>query len=176
LGVLRRTSRQTRAGRGRRRVQGFWEVVNAAATEVERAAAEPASAAVGPETMARALAVVARKAESHGIIEDDVAQWIKAGRIEEALAAIAHLADMPVEMVARAYEGVHHDPLLFIVRSVRFGWATLKLLLNARPGAHATNEDLKGAFEAFQQLSIHTAQRVVRFTAARERAAQARGE
>ena len=99
-------------------------------------------------------------------------EWIRAGRIEEALAAIAHLADMPVETVVRAYEGVHHDPLLFIVRSVRFGWATLKLLLNARSGVNATNEDLKGAFEAFRQLSIHTAQRVVRFTAARERAAQ----
>jgi len=36
----------------------------------------------------------------------------------------------------------------------------------------AASEDLNGAFEAFQQLSIQTAQRVVRFTAARERAAQ----
>jgi hypothetical protein len=31
---------------------------------------------------------------------------------------------------------------------------------------------MRGAFEAFQQLSVPTAQRVVRFTAARERAAQ----
>jgi hypothetical protein len=58
------------------------------------------------------------------------------------------------------------------VRSVRFGWGTLKLLLNARSGMQAASEDLNGAFEAFQQLSIQTAQRVVRFTAARERAAQ----
>ncbi|HEX8166398.1 MAG TPA: DUF2336 domain-containing protein [Beijerinckiaceae bacterium] len=141
------------------------EAVNAAAEEVAKAAARP-------EALDRAVAAVARKIEGVGVIEDDVVEWIRAGRVEEALAAIAHLADMPVETVVRAYEGVHHDPLLFIVRSVRFGWATLKLLLNARSGVNATNEDLKGAFEAFQQLSIQTAQRVVRFTAARERAAQ----
>lgn len=148
------------------------QVVNAAVEQAAKALAEPEPPAL-PESVAGAVAAVERKAESVGVIEDDVAEWIKSGRIEEALAAIAHLADMPVDTVLRAYEGAHHDPLLFIVRSVRFGWATLKLLLNARSGVQATNEDLKGAFEAFQQLSIQTAQRVVRFTAARERAAQA---
>lgn len=145
------------------------QVVNAAVEQVGKALTEPEPL---PEAFARAAAAVAERAQGVGVIEDDVADWIKAGRLEEALAAIAHLADMPVETVVRAYEGAHHDPLLFIVRSVRFGWATLKLLLNARSGVQATNEDLKGAFEAFQQLSIQTAQRVVRFTAARERAAQ----
>jgi len=148
------------------------QVVNAAVEEVTRAVTEPAPPVTASEALARAAFVVRQKAEGVGVIEDDVSEWIKAGRIEEALAAIAHLADMPVETVVRAYEGVHHDPLLFIVRSVRFGWATLKLLLNARSGVQAANEDLRGAFEAFQQLSIQTAQRVVRFTAARERAAQ----
>jgi uncharacterized protein (DUF2336 family) len=148
------------------------EVVNAAVAEVAKAVAEPPPPPGRPASLDAAVAAVARKAEGVGVIEDDVTEWIRAGRIEEALAAIAHLADVPVEMVVRAYEGPHHDPLLFIVRSVRFGWATLKLLLNARSRTNATNEDLKGAFEAFQQLSIQTAQRVVRFTAARERAAQ----
>jgi uncharacterized protein (DUF2336 family) len=147
------------------------QVVNAAVAEVAKAVAEPVPPA-RPASLDAAVAAVARKAEGVGVIEDDVTEWIRAGRIEEALAAVAHLADVPVEMVVRAYEGPHHDPLLFIVRSVRFGWATLKLLLNARSGVNAANEDLKGAFEAFQQLSIQTAQRVVRFTAARERAAQ----
>jgi uncharacterized protein (DUF2336 family) len=148
------------------------QVVDAAVKEVTRAVAEPEPPAPRAESLARAVAVVKAKADGVGVIEDDVSEWIRSGRIEEALAAIAHLADMPVETVVRAYESVHYDPLLFIVRSVRFGWATLKLLLNARSGVQASNEDLKGAFEAFQQLSIQTAQRVVRFTAARERAGQ----
>jgi hypothetical protein len=77
---------------------------------------------------------------------------------------------MPVEMVARAYRQTHYDPLLFIVRSVRFGWGTFKLLLAHKAGRQPPADMLKSAFEAFQQLSVQTAQRVVRFTAARERA------
>jgi uncharacterized protein (DUF2336 family) len=151
------------------------QVVNIAVEQVTKAVTEPAPRATRPQSLERAAALVKQKAEGIGVVEDDVSEWIKAGRVEEALAAIAHLADMPVETVVRAYEGIHHDPLLFIVRSVRFGWGTLKLLLNARSGMQAASEDLNGAFEAFQQLSIQTAQRVVRFTAARERAAQNAG-
>jgi len=151
------------------------QVVNIAVEQVTKAVTEPAPRATRPQSLERAAALVKQKAEGIGVVEDDVSEWIKAGRVEEALAAIAHLADMPVETVVRAYEGIHHDPLLFIVRSVRFGWGTLKLLLNARSGMQAASEDLNGALEAFQQLSIQTAQRVVRFTAARERAAQNAG-
>jgi uncharacterized protein (DUF2336 family) len=168
LGIAREQVRESLA----REFGGMVEqVVNVAVEEVARAVAEPAPPGRS-EALARAAALVKAKADGVGVIEDDVAEWIKAGRIDEALAAIGHLADMPVETLLRAYENPHYDPLLFIVRSVRFGWATLKLLLNVRSGTSASNEDLKGAFEAFQQLSIHTAQRVVRFTAAKERAAQ----
>jgi hypothetical protein len=154
----------------------LFEAVDAAvATALEDAAKEAAAKAEpqgSPRALAAAAAAVARKAESDGITEDDVAALIKAGRIDEALAAIALLADAPIETVARAYGAIHHDPLLFIVRSVRFGWATFKLLLNARSGRQLPAEELKNAFEGYQHLSVQTAQRVVRFTAARERASQ----
>jgi uncharacterized protein (DUF2336 family) len=145
--------------------------VNAAVDGMAQAVAEAAGAA-DPDGYAAAAAGVARKAEAGGLVEDDVVEWIKAGRLPEALTAIAHLAGLPTETVVRAYEGAHHDPLLFIVRSVRFGWATFKLLLTLRAGRQPSAEVLKSAFEGFQQLSVQTAQRVVRFTAARERAAQ----
>ena len=44
--------------------------------------------------------------------------------------------------------------------------------LTAKAGRAPPPEIMRSAFEAFQQLSVQTAQRVVRFTAARERAAQ----
>ena len=111
-------------------------VVVSAVEEVTKAVAEPAPPPARAGALAKAAAVVKAKADGVGVIEDDVAEWIKKGRLEEALAAIAHLADMPVETVVRAYEGVHHDPLLFIVRSVRFGWATLEAPAQ-RPQRHA---------------------------------------
>ncbi len=148
------------------------EVFDSAIDEAAVMAAETLQASSLTNDLDAATATVRQKARSGGLVEDDVVDWIKAGQMSEAIAAMAHLAGVPVEMVSRAYHAAHYDPLLFIVRSVRFGWATLKLLLNARSGTNASNDDLKGAFEAFQQLSVQTAQRVVRFTAAREKAAQ----
>jgi uncharacterized protein (DUF2336 family) len=147
------------------------EAVDAAVDEVAKAIAEEAGAA-DRDGYGAAAALVARKAATAGLVEDDVIEWLKAGRTPEALTAIAHLAGLSVETVIRAYHGAHHDPLLFIVRSIRFGWATFKLLLTARCGRQLSADVLKNAFEGFQHLSVQTAQRVVRFTAARERAVQ----
>ncbi len=149
-----------------------------AADDVVDAALDDVASVVTQEGRSRLLmddfdeaceAVRARVAQG-GLSEDDVMEWIREGRVEVALAGIAHLAGMPVEMVARAYRQTHYDPLLFIVRSVRFGWGTFKLLLAHKAGRQPPADMLKSAFEAFQQLSVQTAQRVVRFTAARERA------
>ena len=119
-----------------------------------------------------AIAAVQRKAGSGGLVEADVVEWVRSGQIDEALAALAHLAGVPIQIVARAYRSPHYDPLLFILRSVRFGWGTFKAFLTAKAGRAPPPEIMRSAFEAFQQLSVQTAQRVVRFTAARERAAQ----
>ena len=122
--------------------------------------------------MEAAMATVRQKARLGGLVEDDVADWVKAGQIEEAIAAMAHLAGVPVEMVTRAYHAAHYDPLLFIVRSIKFGWGTFKLLLTAKAGRQPSSDVIKSAFDSFQQLSVQTAQRVVKFTAVREQAAQ----
>ena len=146
---------------------------------VETALGE-AAAAVAERGLTRGLvddygaaqAAVERQARAKGgqLAEDDVAAWLKAGQVEEALAALAQLAGIKVEMVARAYHATHYDPLLFIVRAVRFGWGTFKLLLTVKAGRQPPAEVLRSAFEAFQQLSVQTAQRVVRFTVVRESA------
>jgi uncharacterized protein (DUF2336 family) len=117
-----------------------------------------------------AMAIIAARAKRENLVEDDVVKMIKEGKMSEALAAIAHLAGVPVDMVARAYHGTTYDPMLFLVRSIKFSWGTFKLLLTAKAGRLPPIDVLKNAFESFQQLSIATAQRVVRFTAAREKA------
>lgn len=120
--------------------------------------------------LAAAIAVVERRARPGmglGLEETDVAAWLSGGQTLEALVALARLAGVPPQMAVGAYEAVHYDPLLFLVRSVRFGWATLKLFLIAKTGRTPDQDTMRSAFEAFQGLSIATAQRVVRFTAAR---------
>ena len=100
--------------------------------------------------------------------EADVYNWLADGRVMEALVALARNAYVPPDVVLRAYQAAHYDPLLFLIRSIRFSWGTFKLFLESKPGRSTSPDDLAGAFEAFQALSVATAQRVVRFTAARD--------
>lgn len=152
--------------------EGAAAAVDAAVAGAASAVAQAPGTGVVTDNFDVAIDFVQRKAGSGGFIESDVVEWVRGGQIDVALAAIAHLAGVPIQIVARAYRSPHYDPLLFILRSVRFGWGTFKALLTAKAGRTPPPEIIRSAFEAFQQLSVQTAQRVVRFTVARERASQ----
>ncbi|WP_336486895.1 DUF2336 domain-containing protein [Methylobacterium nigriterrae] len=124
-----------------------------------------------PPDLTPAEVAVAQRARS-GLDETAVQTWLTTGEVTCALVALARVAGVPTGMAVNAYEAASADPLLFLVRSVRFGWKTLKLFLTSRTGRPPSTEDLQSAFQAFQDLSVVTAQRVVRFTAAREKIEQ----
>lgn len=121
-----------------------------------------------PADLTPAEVIVARRA-AKSLEETDVQAWLGSGEITCALVALARMAGVPPAVAVNAFEAPTADPLLFLVRSVRFGWKTLKLLLASRSGQPLTTEELQSAFQAFQDLSVETARRVVRFTAARDR-------
>jgi hypothetical protein len=98
--------------------------------------------------------------------EKAVVAFIAQGRVDDALLVIARIAQVPPAVVLQAYRRSDTDPLLFLVRSVDFGWGTLKHLIQSRPGRRLPPEEMRGAFEAFQALSVATARRSVRFNAA----------
>lgn len=108
----------------------------------------------------------------YGLDEGAVQTWLTSGQTTYALVALAKLAGVPSPIALNAHAAPTTDPLLFLVRSVRFGWKTLKLFLASRPEGMPNAEALQSAFQAFQDLSVATAQRVVRFTAAREKLEQ----
>jgi uncharacterized protein (DUF2336 family) len=118
-------------------------------------------------------AAFARARQAGQLDEARIADWIREGRLDMALAGIADLAKVPVSMVSDAYHATSYDPLLFIVRSLRFGWGTFKLLLTHKAGRVPPQDVTRSAFDSFQQLSVATAQRVVRFTLTRHQAARA---
>lgn len=124
------------------------------------------------ESYDEAMERIGKKARSGELTEADVLRYLKENKVPDALATLAHLSGMPVEMVANAYQGSNWDPLLMLVRSLRFSWNTFKLLLTIKAGRVPPPDVLKASFESFQQLSVATAQRVVRFTIAREKAGQ----
>lgn len=102
--------------------------------------------------------------------EKAVLAFIAQGRVDDALLVIAHIAHVPPAVALQAYQRSDTDPLLFLVRSVDFGWGTLKHLIQSRPGRRLPPEVMRGAFEAFQSLSVATARRSVRFNAAQANA------
>jgi hypothetical protein len=121
----------------------------------------------------RAASALAAQAKGGELDEERIAGWIREGRVEEALAGLAHLAQIPLVMVAKGYHASEYDSLLFIVRSLGFGWIVFKLLLTKKAGRQPPYDVMRSAFDSFQQLSVSTAQRVVRFTAARDFPARA---
>lgn len=148
--------------------EGAGEAVSAALEGVAAELATKPRSEVLLGDFADAAQRVAALAQHETIAEDRIEAWIREGQLAVALAAMAHLADIPVEMVARAYHAPNYDPLLFIVRSLRFGWGTFKLLLTHKAGRALPSDLARSAFESFQQLSVQTAQRVVKFTVAQE--------
>jgi hypothetical protein len=90
---------------------------------------------------------------------------IRADDLETALAEVARLAAVSPAFARRAYETADHDPLLFLLCSIRLGFGTLKLFLRAKPGPVRPPEEWNGIQAAFQALSVTTAQRVVRLSA-----------
>jgi uncharacterized protein (DUF2336 family) len=103
--------------------------------------------------------------------EATILQWLREGRIDAALTAMAELAKVPAVMMVRAYHSPTYDPLLFITRSLGFGWSTFKVALAAKAGRDLPDAVLNAAFKSFQSVSVANAGRVVHFTAVRERAA-----
>jgi uncharacterized protein (DUF2336 family) len=140
------------------------EAVRAALTTATRELANPEAASMTPP----ASEVLHGASPQADLSEDQIVAWVDAGKLPEALAALARMAAVPSEMAFRAYEAPQYDPLLFLIRSVRFGWGTFKHFIQSKPGKPPLPEEMNGAFEAFQALSVTTAQRVVRFTATRE--------
>jgi uncharacterized protein (DUF2336 family) len=114
-----------------------------------------------------ALERLARNAKGKAIEEVRVANWIKGEKIDDALAALAHNADVAAATVVMAYETPAYEPLLLVVRAARFSWNTFKLLLTARDGK-VPADVVKISFEGFQQLSVADAQQLGKMMASRE--------
>ena len=125
-------------------------------------------AKAAPRNYASALAAVRTRHKERKLSETDVAEFAKAGRYEETIAALATICSVPVEVVDRLMSGERADPVLILSRSANFGWPTVRAIINARQGPKPSSQSLDTAFENFERLTQATAQRVVRFWQVRQ--------
>lgn len=122
------------------------------------------------DALLAAEVAVSTQARKGDLDEAKLAYWLDTGRETEALVALARLAGVPSHMAIQAYHAETYEPLMFLVRSVRFGWRLMKIFMKTKTGRDPQPEVMQGIVEAFQALSVQSAQRVVRFTATRDSA------
>jgi uncharacterized protein (DUF2336 family) len=121
-----------------------------------------------PRNYTAALAAVQALHKERKLTEADVADYAKAGKYEETIAALATVSAVPVEVVDRLMNGERADPVLILARAAGFGWPTVKVVIASRPGAKPGPQVLEAARENFERLTAATAQRVVRFWQVRQ--------
>lgn len=126
------------------------------------------AAKANPRNYAAALEAVRALHNENNLTEVEIAEFVKSGKYEETIAALAIICAVPVEVVDRLMNGDRADPVLILTRAVNFGWPTVHEIMNTRPGPKPTNQILKAAHENFERLTTSTAQRVVRFWQVRQ--------
>jgi uncharacterized protein (DUF2336 family) len=129
---------------------------------------EEVAAKAAPRNYAAALASVRARHKERKLTEADIADFARNGRYEETIAALATICAVPVEVVDRLMSGERADPVLILARAASFGWATVREVINSRPGPKPSSLTLDAAYENFERLTPATAKRVVRFWQVRQ--------
>ena len=126
----------------------------------------------GPRNYTSALAAVRALHRERKLSEADIAEFAKAGKYEETIAALATLCLVPVDVVDRLLNGDRADPVLILARAAGFSWQTVSdiigVIANRAGGKRASSRIFDAALENFEQLTPATAQRVVRFWQVRQ--------
>jgi uncharacterized protein (DUF2336 family) len=126
------------------------------------------AAKAAPRNYTAALATVRALHKERLLTEVDVAEYAKAGKYEETIAALATVCAVPVEVVDRLMNGERADPVLILARAADFSFSTVKAIIEGRAGNKPSPQVIDAARENFERLTSATAQRVVRFWQVRQ--------
>ena len=103
-----------------------------------------------PRNYTAALAAVRALHKERKLTEADIAEFASSGKYEETIAALATVCAVPVEVVDRLMSGERADPVLILARAAGFGWATVREIMNARPGAKPSQPDARSGAREFR--------------------------
>jgi uncharacterized protein (DUF2336 family) len=96
--------------------------------------------------------------------ESKVVEFASNQQRDNAVAAVALLCAVPIEVVDRVMFTKRLDPILILCKSAGWSWQTVRALVTALPAAASIPEQaLDVAYANFERLSPTTAQRVMRF-------------
>jgi uncharacterized protein (DUF2336 family) len=126
------------------------------------------AAKAAPRNYTATLAIVRALHKERLLTEADVAEYAKASKYEETIAALATICAVPVEVVDRLMNGERTDPVLILARAANFNFTTVKAIIEGRTGNKPSPQVIDAARENFDRLTSATAQRVVRFWQVRQ--------
>jgi len=112
-----------------------------------------------------------------GLNEAALLQFATYGRYEHVVAALSALCRIPLESIDRLMRGNRIDALILPCKAAGFEWTTMRAILKVRsPDRSISEHDLMQAKNEYANLSMTTAQRVLRFWQVREKAGHASSE
>ncbi|HEX5779351.1 MAG TPA: DUF2336 domain-containing protein [Xanthobacteraceae bacterium] len=131
---------------------------------VEIAEKVGANSEIASRGYSAACSYVRMLAQSNRLGTHELTGFAKAGRFEETVAALAELAEVPVDIVDRVMHGEGIDPVLVLCRAKNFDWAVVRAVLIVRRNCRVLSaHDLEQACQDYKTLSASTAERVLRF-------------
>jgi uncharacterized protein (DUF2336 family) len=135
--------------------------------------ARSAPSAIGRET-AIAHALVKSLYEDGRLDEHQVAAFAEAGKFDEANAAIAALAGVPVSIAENMMVETRAEGVMILAKVSAMSWSTVQALINMRDDLSGMEPSDLGACKAtYERLRPSTAQQVLRFHRMQQNAAPA---
>jgi uncharacterized protein (DUF2336 family) len=98
--------------------------------------------------------------------------FARTGEVEHTIAALALMTDMPIDVVQRKFNDEQAEFILVLGKAIGLSWQTTKAILALGIGkTRRSPREIEQCENAFQRLNRPTAQQILGFHRARERAA-----
>lgn len=135
-------------------------------SQVVRAASQHARMAPGAVTERTAIShhLVRSLFEDGRLNETEVLKFANAGKFDEANAAIACLANVPLSVAENMMVEAHTEGIFILAKVAKFSWSTVEAIMAMRErlsGVAFANNDADR--EIYERLRLTTAQQVLRF-------------
>lgn len=114
---------------------------------------------------ARAQKAIIHLHKTGQLTQEALVQFAKEAKFEEAVAALAAMSGLTIDMVDQLVCGGKRDSILILGRALGFDWVTVRalLMLQLAPERTPSATDVEDARASFERLALSTAQRMLKF-------------
>ena len=115
-------------------------------------------------TYAAAQALVQSLSGSGQLTDEAICALAKDRKVEETIAAVAHICEMPVEVVERAFLQDQSETILVLAKAAGLSWSTAKALLSLRAKQRGlSSTQIEQSMAGFDRLNPTTAKQIAEF-------------